>query len=50
MNALSKPRGKIFKFGVEIPCDYLNAKRLDKENGNTLWMDATCLELTQLFE
>jgi hypothetical protein len=50
VNALSKRRGKIFKFGVEIPCDYLDAKRLDKENGNTLWIDATRLELTQLFE
>jgi len=51
LNAMkTPPRGKKFKFGVEIPVDYEDAKRLDKENNNTLWMDATDLELAQLDE
>ena len=34
-----------FKYGIEVPRDYADAVRLDKENGNTLWQDATQLEM-----
>ena len=34
-----------FKYGVEIPRDYADAVRIDKENGNNLWQDATELEM-----
>ena len=33
------------KYGIRIPRDTIEAKRLDNENGNTLWMDAIRLEL-----
>ena len=31
-------------YGVEIPRDSFNARRLDKENGNTRWVEAEHLE------
>ena len=37
-------------YGVEIPRDSYNARRLDKENGNTRWVDSEQLELKQLFD
>lgn len=39
-----------FKYGVEIPCNYVDAIRLDKLNGNTLWADAIRLELSQIMD
>ena len=39
-----------FKYGYEVPRDFGHAKRLDDQCGNTLWMDATALELAQLHE
>jgi hypothetical protein len=33
------------KFGIEVPKSVADAIRLDKENGNTLWMDAVALEM-----
>ena len=36
------------KFGVCIPRNVHEAKMLDEENGNTLWMDAIKLELKWL--
>jgi hypothetical protein len=33
------------KFGVKIPKTVKEAKLFDKENGNTLWWDATCKEM-----
>ena len=33
------------KYGVEIPRDYADAVRIDKENSNSLWQDATSLEM-----
>jgi Reverse transcriptase (RNA-dependent DNA polymerase) len=33
------------KFGIEIPKSVADAARLDKENNNTLWMDAVALEM-----
>ena len=43
-------RSVTYMFGVEVPRDYKDALRLDNENGNTLWQDATKLELKQIDE
>ena len=40
----------IYKFGVRVPRDAKEAKRLDAENGNTYWQDAMDLELSQVLE
>jgi Reverse transcriptase (RNA-dependent DNA polymerase) len=37
-----------YKYGFEVPMKYEQALCLDKQNGNTLWGDATVLELTQI--
>jgi hypothetical protein len=34
------------KFGIEIPKNVADAIRLDKEIGNSLWMDAITLEMS----
>jgi hypothetical protein len=39
-----------YKYGYEIPRDYKHAMELDLRNGNTLWRDATALELAQIAE
>ena len=39
-----------YKYGVEIPKDYVDAMRLDKLNGNTKWADATKLEMDQVVD
>jgi hypothetical protein len=39
-----------YKYGYEIPRTYEQAKRIDAKNGNTLWGDATILELNQIDE
>jgi Reverse transcriptase (RNA-dependent DNA polymerase) len=39
-----------YKYGYEIPRTYEQAKWLDQKNGNTLWGDATALELAQIDE
>jgi hypothetical protein len=39
-----------YKYAYEIPRTYEQAKRLDQRNGNTLWVDATVLELGQIIE
>jgi hypothetical protein len=39
-----------YKYGYEIPRTYEQAKRIDEKNGNTLWGDATILELNQIDE
>ena len=44
----SKCRGICYKFGVQVPHDYKEAMRLDKENGNTLWQDTVKLEISQV--
>ena len=41
---------KQYKFGVQIPRNWNDARRLDEENGNTLWADAIATELAQLNE
>ena len=39
-----------YQHGFQVPKDYNDAMRLDKENGNTHWEDAMDLELTQIHE
>ena len=39
-----------YQDGFQVPKDYNDAMRLDKENGNTHWQDAMDLELTQIHE
>jgi hypothetical protein len=46
---ISKVKSKYWtrthKFGIRIPKDAEEAKRLDRENGDTLWWDAICKEM-----
>ena len=37
-----------YQHGFQVPKDYNDAMRLDKENGNTHWQDAMDLEPTQM--
>jgi hypothetical protein len=39
-----------YKFGYHIPCNYDDAMQFDLKNGNTLWREATDLEILQLAE
>ena len=39
-----------YQHGFQVPKDYNDAVRLDKENSNTHWQDAMDLELTQIHE
>jgi hypothetical protein len=39
-----------YKFGYHIPCNYYEAMQFDLKNGNTLWQEATDLEMSQLAE
>ena len=39
-----------YQYGFEVPRDYDHAVRIDKQNGNTKWQDATSLEMRQLDE
>jgi hypothetical protein len=39
-----------YKFGYRIPCNYNEAMQFDLKNGNTLWREATNLEMMQLNE
>ena len=39
-----------YKYGFEVPRNFNHAVQLDKENGNTRWMDAIRLENEQLFD
>ena len=39
-----------YQHGFQVPRDYNDAMRLDKENGNTHWQDAMDLDLTQIHE
>ena len=41
----NKPK---FKYGIEIPCNYQDAICLDEKDGNTLWQDATALEMEHM--
>ena len=37
-----------FKYGFEIPKNFKHTVKIDKQNGNTLWQDATKLELESM--
>jgi hypothetical protein len=39
-----------YKFGYRIPRNYDEAMQYDPKNGNTLWQEATNLEMSQLVE
>jgi hypothetical protein len=39
-----------YKFGYCIPRNYDEAMQFDLKNGNTLWREATDLEMSQLVE
>ena len=45
-----KKKEKKFKFGVQVPDNFEEAERLDKQNGDTKWKDSNRLELDQLDE
>ena len=38
----------IYMFGVQVPRNWHQARELDKENGNTRWLQAKKLELQQI--
>eukprot|EP00557_Chaetoceros_sp_GSL56_P014026 CAMPEP_0176478512 /NCGR_PEP_ID=MMETSP0200_2-20121128/1227_1 /TAXON_ID=947934 /ORGANISM="Chaetoceros sp., Strain GSL56" /LENGTH=1865 /DNA_ID=CAMNT_0017874457 /DNA_START=317 /DNA_END=5915 /DNA_ORIENTATION=+ len=42
------PRGKVFKFGIQVPRTIKEAYELDAANGNTYWQDAIKLEMDAL--
>ena len=35
-------------FGVQVPCNRHQARELNRENGNTRWLEAEKLELRQI--
>lgn len=39
---------KTHKYGIEVPTSLEHAKQLDKENGNTFWMDALRKEMYEV--
>ena len=44
----SKYWSRIHKYGLRIPKSIKEAMEIDKENGNTLWMDAVKLEMKNI--
>lgn len=46
----SRDSGSRYKFGVQIPRGFRQAKELDEANGNTLWQDAIKKEFDQIHE
>ena len=43
--AKTKYSERTHKFGIEVPKNVKDAKRIDSENSNTLWQDAIALEM-----
>ena len=43
-------RSAVYQFGFLIPKDYKQALQLDEQNGNSMWYDATKLEVDQINE
>src|SRR5688500_15566487 len=39
-----------YKYGYEVPKDFKHALEINQRNGNTLWQDATKLELESMEE
>jgi hypothetical protein len=50
LSAIRNKPCKVNKFGIEIPCNFEDSERLDRENGNNLWKDACAPEMKQLIE
>ena len=46
----SRRNGPIYKFGVQVPRNKTDARKLDAANNDTKWHDAEQAELTQLHE
>ena len=46
----SHRNGPMYKFGVQVPRNKRDAKKLDTDNGNRKWHDAEQAELAQLHE
>ena len=44
-SASARVRKSSHKYGIEVPTSIGHALRIDKENKNTLWMDALLLEM-----
>ena len=44
----SKPQTCDFKYGIEVPKNYIDIKRIDKASGNTKWQDAVTKEVGEL--
>ena len=51
---ISKVKSKYWmrtqKFGIRVPKSIAEAKRLDEENGDTLWWDAICKEMKNVWK
>jgi hypothetical protein len=45
----SKYSSRTHKYGIRIPRNIQEAKKIDKENGNTLWMDAIHLKINNVW-
>jgi hypothetical protein len=46
---IAQAKRKTHKYGIESPTLVEDAMRIDKENGNTLWMEALALEVGELW-
>jgi hypothetical protein len=44
----TRVRKTTHKYGIEVPMNLANAYRIDEKNGDTLWRDATKLEMTNV--
>ena len=50
MKAQRNKYGPVFKFGMKIPRNWKDARRLEDISGHTKWTDAENLEMDQLKE
>ena len=48
ISKMTKRVRKRMKFGIDLPLHYEEAVALDKQNGNTLWQDATRKEMSNV--
>ena len=46
----SYTRSPKYKYGFEVPRNYVHAMNLDEKNKNSMWKDASDLEIKQIFE
>ena len=45
-----RPKGPVYKYGIEVPRNVEDAIRIDKENNNTFWQDAYEKEIKALLD